>query len=147
MVGQIERFRETPGDSRVPFDKRQQAIKCLVHFVGGLHHPLHACQNQDRGGNNVKAESLGKAVNPFTKKHGIFIRVGDNGLLDHYAVDATQAVDQIDYFLMGQNEAKLAQASIIQWARQSHDQARDHAYRFAADKRLGEEYLKPALPM
>jgi hypothetical protein len=68
VVGQIERFRETPGDSRVPFDKRQQAIKYLVYFVGGLHQPLHACQNQDRGGNNVKAESLGKAVNPFTKK-------------------------------------------------------------------------------
>ena len=35
----------------------------------------------------------------------------------------------------------------VEWAMQSHDQARDHAYRFDADKRLDEQYVKQALPV
>jgi hypothetical protein len=147
VIGQIERFRQTLTNPSINPEKRQKALKYLVHFVGDLHQPLHAGQNHDRGGNDVKVEFLGKAVNPFTKKPWNLHQVWDNGLLDQYAEDAKQAVVQIDYYLTSQNEAELASGSVVDWALQSHDQARDHAYRFGADKRLDEEYLNRALPV
>ena len=147
VVGQIERFRQTLADPSINSAKRQKALKYLVHFVGDLHQPLHAGQHHDRGGNDVKVEFLGQTMNPFAKKPWNLHQVWDNGLLDQYAADAKQAVAQIDQFLVSHNEAELARGSVIEWAIQSHDQARDHAYRFGADKRLDEHYVKQALPV
>lgn len=146
VIGQIERFRKTVTDTSINPKKRQKALKYLVHFVGDLHQPLHAGQNHDRGGNDVTVEFLGRTVNPFTKKPWNLHQVWDNGLLDQYASDAKQAVAQIDRYLKSLNEAELAKDSVIEWAIQSHDQARDHAYTFGADKRLDERYVKQALP-
>lgn len=147
VVGQIERFRGTLANPHTPFDKRQKALKYLVHFVGDLHQPLHAGQNHDRGGNDVKVEFLGQTVNPFTKKPWNLHQVWDNGLLDQYAADAKQAVVQLNDWLASQNETDLAHGSVIEWAIQSHDQARDHAYTFSAEKRLDEQYVRQALPV
>lgn len=147
VVGQIERFRETLADPSINPLKRQKALKYLIHFVGDLHQPLHAGQNHDRGGNDVKVEFLGQSVNPFTKKAWNLHQVWDHGLLDQYALDAKQAVVQIDQYLRSHHEADLATGSLVEWAMQSHDQARDHAYTFAADKRLDDAYVKQALPV
>lgn len=147
VVGQIERFRQTLGNPSAPFDKRQKALKYLVHFVGDLHQPLHAGQNHDRGGNDVKVEFIGHTVNLFTKKPWNLHQVWDNGLLDQYASNAKQAVEQIDQYLTSQNEAGLAHGTVIEWAMQSHDQARDHAYQFGADQRLDEPYVRQCLPI
>jgi hypothetical protein len=59
---------QTLGDPSVSPEKRQKALKYLVHFVGDLHQPLHAGQNHDPGGNDVKVEFLAETVNPYTKK-------------------------------------------------------------------------------
>lgn len=147
VVGQIERFRETLANPSSNPAKRQKALKYLIHFVGDLHQPLHAGQNHDRGGNDVKVEFLGQSVNPSTKKPWNLHQVWDHGLLDQYAKDAKQAVVQIDQYLMAQSETELAIGSVVEWAMQSHDQARDRAYKFAADRRLDEAYVKQALPV
>lgn len=147
VIGQIERFRQTLTNPSVNPEKRQKALKYLIHFVGDLHQPLHAGQNHDRGGNDVKVEFLGRTVNPFTSKPWNLHQVWDHGLLDQYAPDAKQAFAQIDRYLASQNEAGLTHGTVIDWAMQSHDQARDHAYRFGPDQRLDGEYLEQALPV
>ncbi len=147
VVGQIDRFRETLANPSINPEKRQKALKYLIHFVGDIHQPLHAGQNHDRGGNDVKVELLGQSVNPSTKKPWNLHQVWDHGLLDQYASDAKQAVVQIDRYLTSQHEAGLANDSVVEWAMQSHDQARDHAYKFAADRRLDDVYVKQALPV
>lgn len=147
VVEQIERFRQMLADTSINPEKRQKALKYLVHFVGDLHQPLHAGQNRDRGGNDVKVEFLGQSVNPSTKKPWNLHQVWDHGLLDQYAPDAKQAVVQINQYLTSQHEVELANGSVVEWAMQSHDQARDHAYKFAADRRLDDVYVKQALPV
>lgn len=86
-------------------------------------------------------------MNPFTKKPWNLHQVWDNGLLDRYATDAKQAVAQIDQYLTSQNETQLESGSVVEWAMQSHDQARHHAYAFGEDKKLDEPYVKQALPI
>ena len=41
-------------DKTQPREKWQEALKWVVHLVGDLHQPLHACERgRDRGGNSV----------------------------------------------------------------------------------------------
>lgn len=147
VIGQIERFQITLADTSINPGKRRKALKYLVHFVGDLHQPLHAGQHHDRGGNDVKVEFLGQTVNPFTKKPWNLHQVWDNGLLEQYASDANQAAAQLNQWLSSQNEADLAGGSVTEWAMQSHDAARDHAYTFAPDKRLDEGYVRQNVPI
>jgi len=54
VVGQIEmdaRAAADPGRSRAV---RAEALKFLIHFVGDVHQPLHAIDNHDHGGNDIK---------------------------------------------------------------------------------------------
>ena len=147
VIAQIERFRQTLTDPSINSEKRKKALKYLVHFVGDLHQPLHAGQNHDRGGNDVKVEFLGQTVNPFTKKPWNLHQVWDNGLLDQYAPVPKQAVAKINLYLKAHPEAEETSGQVIEWAMQSHDQARDHAYRFGSNQRLDDQYLNQALPV
>ncbi|MGZ8422637.1 MAG: S1/P1 nuclease [Nitrospira sp.] len=146
VIGQIERFRATLAESSIDPAKRQKALKYLVHFVGDLHQPLHAGQNHDRGGNDVTVEFLGQTMNPFTKKPWNLHQVWDHGLIEQYASNAKQAAAQLNQWLASQNEADLARGSVTEWAMQSHDEGRDHAYTFSPDKRLDEHYVRRTFP-
>lgn len=44
-------------------EKKVQALKFLIHFVGDIHQPLHVGKPGDRGGNDVKVKWFGKKVN------------------------------------------------------------------------------------
>jgi len=53
-IAAIDRHAARMADRSLPLTERQEALKFVVHFVGDLHQPLHACDNRDRGGNAVK---------------------------------------------------------------------------------------------
>lgn len=53
-IAAIDRFAARMADRGLPLAQRQEALKFVVHFVGDLHQPLHACDDADRGGNLVK---------------------------------------------------------------------------------------------
>jgi len=54
-IGEFEKELSAPSTSPA---ERLLALKFLLHFVGDVHQPLHASDNQDRGGNCVHV-SLG----------------------------------------------------------------------------------------
>ena len=54
VVGAIRAQREILADSSQPADKRRDALKFIVHFVGDVHQPLHANNRPDRGGNGFQ---------------------------------------------------------------------------------------------
>jgi hypothetical protein len=147
VIGQIERFRHTLGDPSMDIEKRREALKYVVHFVADLHQPLHAGQRHDRGGNDVKVEFLGQIFNPATKKPWNLHQVWDNGLLSRYAPGASQAVQQLNQWLATQDENVLAQGSVVEWATESHNMARDQVYTFSSLNRLNEDYVSRMLPI
>ena len=55
VVDKVEEFEAELRNPRTPAPERLLAFKFLLHFVGDLHQPLHASDNQDRGGNCVRA--------------------------------------------------------------------------------------------
>jgi len=53
VVGQILRD-EAILKSNAPAAAKAEALKFLIHLVGDIHQPLHAADNNDRGGNEVR---------------------------------------------------------------------------------------------
>ena len=51
MVGRLNAFEAELADPKTDPAERLMAFKFVLHFVGDLHQPLHAADNQDRGGN------------------------------------------------------------------------------------------------
>jgi hypothetical protein len=59
VVAAVERFARVLSDTSAPPRERLEALKFVVHFVADLHQPLHASNNDDRGGNSVSVVFLG----------------------------------------------------------------------------------------
>lgn len=53
VVGRLDAFEAELADPKTDLAERLLAFKFVLHFVGDLHQPLHAADNQDRGGNCV----------------------------------------------------------------------------------------------
>lgn len=53
VVGRLDAFERELADPKTDPAERLLAFKFVLHFVGDLHQPLHAADNQDRGGNCV----------------------------------------------------------------------------------------------
>ena len=57
---------------------RTEALKFIIHFVGDLHQPLHATDNHDRGGNDVRVLPLRAEDGRNTNLHAVW----DTGLIN-----------------------------------------------------------------
>lgn len=55
----IERAERLLASTRATDQQRLRALARLVHFIGDIHQPLHASDNGDRGGNDVRVALLG----------------------------------------------------------------------------------------
>ncbi|GMU43677.1 MAG: S1/P1 nuclease [Xanthomonadales bacterium] len=61
VVAGIQRYRNELADHTLPLERRREALKFVVHFVGDVHQPLHAGFVSDRGGNDfqISIERMG----------------------------------------------------------------------------------------
>jgi len=59
IVDKIEQFRTELADTALPTAERAESLRFLVHLVGDLHQPLHAGDEQDRGGNDKHVHAPG----------------------------------------------------------------------------------------
>jgi nuclease S1 len=113
-VARIELFRRTLRDQRAPQRQRLEALKYLVHFIGDIHQPLHASNNNDRGGNDVIVTFMGRQTNLHT--------VWDTGIIEPAVKD-----DERSYALRLVKEITDAERSAwssddpVSWANESHD--------------------------
>jgi hypothetical protein len=51
VIDAIGAQTKIPADKSQPCEKRQEALKFVIHFVGDLHQPLHSADRGDKGGN------------------------------------------------------------------------------------------------
>ena len=114
VSAQIERNRRILADRRLPAGRRLEALAFLAHFVGDIHMPLHSGDNEDAGGNGVKA-AYGLA--PGGNLHAIW---------DGY--QAERAISSASPALVRRysatERAELAGGSVADWGRESWALAR-----------------------
>lgn len=140
VVARIAYFADILGDRSVPQARRVAALKFVTHFVADVQQPLHAEDNNDKGGNDVKLRYFGHRTNLH--------RIWDSGIIDHalhlyvarnfsihYAPTRTAAA-RLDHRITegerrkwgrGINSSHLSTAA-ARWANQAHRLARRVAY-------------------
>ena len=59
IVDKIDQFATELARADTPPDERLAALKFLLHFVGDVHQPLHAADDDDRGGNDKPVSADG----------------------------------------------------------------------------------------
>ncbi len=123
VIAMLEQELAILRDRSRPRAERAEALKWVVHLMGDMHQPLHVGDRGDRGGNDVKLTWAGK---PWTL-HSLW----DTGLLVATGVPEERYVVEIGRTIAQRGDlATLTRGSIVDWAMESHDVARDVAYPF-----------------
>jgi len=147
VIGQIERFHHVLARADGDVQKRQKALKYLIHLVGDLHQPLHVANNEDHRGNDVQVEFIGETINSSSQMPWDLHAVWDSGILELHDPDARHCARRLNAWLKSQPEGAFQDGSVVDWAMESHRIAKDHAYVLPENRRLGEAYYRANVPV
>jgi hypothetical protein len=75
-------------DNTVSRERKVDALKFIVHFVGDLHQPMHVSREEDKGGNTIQLNYDGQGTN----LHAVW----DSKLIDHTGLDYQQLAAKYD---------------------------------------------------
>ena len=94
-------------DASTPRDKRDEALRFVVHFVGDMHQPLHVGERGDQGGNKVQVTLIDHPTNLHS--------AWDSGLLKLWFQADPAAHAALDEGAAPADRAALAAGSIDDW--------------------------------
>ncbi|MFC3212903.1 S1/P1 nuclease [Novosphingobium panipatense] len=120
-TAQIERDEKLLANRKLAPVLRLEALAFLVHFVGDLHQPLHVGENEDQGGNAVKAD-YGDA--PGRNLHSIW----DSTLAERAITSASPPLVRV---YSPAEKGRLATGNLEDWTRESYEISRDFLYPLA----------------
>jgi hypothetical protein len=127
VVAQIEKDRRVLANRRLGDGPRREAMRFLIHLVADLHQPLHAGDNDDRGGNQVRV-SIGRT-------RATLHRIWDGEVVEALGRDSTTVVERIERGLSPSERKSWAAGTPSQWANEAHAIARDRIYPQLAGRR------------
>ncbi len=127
VVGQIEfdlAVLKNPKDSP---DKKREALKFLIHFVGDLHQPLHCANDGDRGGNE-KYLVLSRSFNGRTR-HWVRLHSYWDHLLEEKPVEVPRDLAaRLESRISPQDLARWQSGTAADWAFESYLIAKNDIY-------------------
>lgn len=140
IVAQLEHFTRTLADRSASPQARLEALKWVVHLAGDIHQPMHAVDNDDKGGNTVQVQFFGVGTNLHSVwdgrviEHALDLQLGPNYSIDHAAVLARAM--ELNAKITPADRAEWAPAGslrtldprIVDWANESHQLAQNVAY-------------------
>jgi hypothetical protein len=135
VVAMIVHFANQLNDPGQDKQTHLEALKWLVHFVGDIHQPLHAANDDDHGGNDVKLTFFGKQTNlhriwdSAIIEKALNLHLGPHYTFDHNMVKS--AAKSLESQITADEHSKWMQAEILQnistttaqWAEESHAHA------------------------
>ncbi len=119
VSAQIDRNARLLKDRSVPTRERLMALAFLVHFVGDLHQPLHAGDDNDLGGNRARSD-YGIVVNPRLNLHSIW-----DGYLAERGISQPPSLVRV---YGTADRAQMAAGTTEDWSRENWQISRDVAY-------------------
>jgi hypothetical protein len=140
VVSRLDHFAQVLADKSAAPPARLEALKWVVHLAGDIHQPLHAEDNDDKGGNTVQVQFFGRGTNLHSVWDGRIIRKaldlksGPNYTFDH-AIVQSDAMTLDREITEAQRNAWAPSTSlsslgrdVIGWADESHLLAQKVAY-------------------
>ncbi len=120
MVAQISRDLRILKDRRAGDDARREALRFLIHFVADIHQPLHAEDDDDKGGNQVRVE--------IGRERSNLHRVWDLDVVQALGDDPEAIAGGIARDLTPAQRQDWSSGTPARWANESHAIAREHVY-------------------
>lgn len=117
VIGAINAQAAVLADRSQPRQKRLEALKFVVHFVGDAHQPMHAGYPHDRGGNDYQINYRGKGApeGQGTNLHGTW----DYWLLQSAGLDNAAYADRLMALPMPADAATGAENRPQAWTLES----------------------------
>ena len=127
-IAQIARARVEVADAGRSLALRAEALKFLIHIVGDLHQPLHAIDNHDRGGNDVRVAALRGEDGRATNLHAVW----DTGLINLSTETEIARADRLFAQFQVQSQAQPFDVVLdaVRWAEESHEVGVRIVYRY-----------------
>lgn len=119
----MKRFEAVLRDPEAPKERKVEALRFYVHFVGDVHQPLHVGRRDDRGGNSIRVRWFREPRNLHS--------VWDSGLIESEELSFTEYVRFIDDATKEEIGAWQA-APYEEWVRESFC-LRSQVYHFGAE--------------
>jgi hypothetical protein len=128
-------------DRRQSDERRAEALKFVIHFIGDLHMPLHAGDRGDRGGNGVTVWYQWRRTN----LHALW----DSRMIEARIAGEDQLVSALERRAREHdNLASVRAGTITSWTMESHRLARDLVYpRLSPWLFITDRYVDEAMPV
>lgn len=127
-IAQIARARAEVVDAGRSIALRAESLKFLIHIVGDLHQPLHAIDNHDRGGNDVRVAALRGEDGRATNLHAVW----DTGLINLSTETEIARADRLLAQFQEQTQSQPFDVVLdaVKWAEESHEVGVRVVYRY-----------------
>src|SRR5579872_835217 len=99
-------------DKTVSREKKIDALKFVVHFVGDLHQPMHVSRAEDKGGNTIQLNYEGQGTNLHS--------VWDSKLIEQTGLDYQQLAQKYDHPTAAQVRQWQSEP-VIKWIWESYE--------------------------
>ena len=142
VVAQIQADVAALRDKRLDKETRAKALLFLIHFVADVHQPLHAEDNGDKGGNEVRVQVGRERANLH--------RVWDVDVVEALGFDPQGLAADIEHGITPGQRQAWAKGTPADWANEAHAIARDQIYpplRGARALRLPRDYAWREAPV
>ncbi len=133
VTEKIKEFSILLADIESPLQKRKDALKYLVHFVGDVHQPLHLGNLKDRGGGKIRLFYIGKNVS----LHYLW----DGGLIDWENESLLEYATRLNSRLLDLEKDGWLSSNINGWANESRSLALKYAYPLEEKIKLSKKYI------
>jgi hypothetical protein len=120
VVAQIEDEVRLLGDRRANDRARGEALRFLIHFVADVHQPLHAADDDDRGGNQVHV-SIGR-------ERATLHKVWDVDVVEGLGLDVGAVTGSLARDVTAAQRKAWQSGTPAAWATEAHTIARDQIY-------------------
>jgi hypothetical protein len=138
VVDKIEEFSAELGNPSTSALERRRALQFLLHFVGDVHQPLHASDDQDQGG-NLKLASGGGI--PASNLHHDW----DTEFIKRLGPDAPTIAQTLIGSISSADRNHWSSGTADDWARESYKVSRKHTFgKLPAPDSAGHYLLTPA---
>jgi len=108
----LEKMEKEVVDPATPREKKVEALKFIVHFVGDLHQPMHVSRAEDKGGNTVQLNFNGSGTN----LHAVW----DSKLIDRLGLGYEQLAAKVDHATPAQI-GQWQKDPMIRWMWESYE--------------------------
>jgi nuclease S1 len=120
VVGQIDRDARIVADRQLAAPVRAEALRFLIHFVADVHQPLHAADNNDRGGNRVRVL--------LRRHHTNLHAVWDVDVVRALGHSPEEVSVQLEREITPTRRRAWAAGTARDWANEAHQIARREVY-------------------